>query len=173
LLIPGIVATFVLEKDNGKPMPRVSPVYIPFALLLILATLGGCSGSFQGIRIRTQAPNIDDAFRKISLAITTDGYTLDAVDLAKHSLATGWKELTFQELSEADKKLAQQKIEGRLLLRMDVRGQLYDIYLTPSLRYGSGNTASPGTVAGVHHPLWTKWERVTKQLVEQEVHEED
>jgi len=154
-------------------MHRGSLTHITFALLLILFMLGGCSGSFQGIRVRAQAPNIDDAFRKISLAITADGYALEAVDPVKHSLATGWKELASQELSESDKKMTQQKVEGRILLRMDVRGKLYDVYLTPTVRYGSGSTASPGTVAEVHHPLWAKWERVTKQLVEQEIHEED
>jgi hypothetical protein len=151
-------------------MHRRTPAYKTIALFLILAPLAGCGGSFQGIRVRAQAPNIDEAFRKISLAITTDGYTLESVDPVKHSLATGWKELAFQELSEGDKKLAQQKIEGRILLRMDVRGKLYDIYFTPTVRYATGASEN---AANVHHPLREKWEKVIRQLVELEAREED
>jgi hypothetical protein len=144
-----------------------------FALFLTLAAVGGCSGSFQGTKFRAQAPNIDDAFRRISLAITTDGYAFESVDPASHSFITGWRELTSQELSESDRKAGQQKIKGRIVVRMASRGKLYDIYLTPVVRYESGNMVTPETVPDRRHPFREKWEKVIRQLVELEAREED
>jgi hypothetical protein len=144
--------------------------FASIALLLNLAPFGGCSGSFEGIRVRSQAPNIDEAFRKISLAISADGYAFESTDPVKHILTTGWKEMTPLELSEVDRKLANRKVEGRIILQMDARGKLYDIRLTPTVRYGAG---TPESAANVHHPLREKWEKMIRQLVELEAREED
>jgi len=148
----------------------------PFAgiLLLFLALCGGCSTPFQGIKVRAQSPDIDDAFRKLSLAVTTDGYSIAAVDLIKHTLESGWRDLTPKELSDADRKTGNARIEGKVLLRLDARGKLYDIFLTPVLRYArEGGNPQQEIIAGVRHPLREKWEMVIARLIEKEAKEED
>jgi|WetSurMetagenome_2_1015567.scaffolds.fasta_scaffold59260_3 hypothetical protein len=143
-------------------------------LLLSLALGGGCSTPFQGIKVRAQSPGIDEAFRKLSLAVTTDGYTIASVDLIKHTLESGWKGLTPKELSDADRKTGNAKIEGKLMLRLDARGKLYDLFLTPVLRYSrEGESPQQEIIAGVRHPLREKWEMAIARLIEKETKEED
>jgi len=143
-------------------------------LFLLLALCGGCATPFQGIKVRAQSPDIDEAFRKLSLAVTTDGYSIASVDLIKHTLESGWRDLAPKELSDADRKTGNAKIEGKVVLRVDGRGKLYDIFLTPVLRYSpEGGNPQQEIIAGVRHPLREKWEMVIARLVEKEAKEED
>jgi hypothetical protein len=135
--------------------------------------LNGCAPAFQGIKFRAQSPNIDEAFRKITLALTTDGYTLAAVDPVSHTTESGWRTLTVKELSEADRSSGADSIEGRITVRLEVRGKLYDVFVTPEVRLTTGGKTGPGTIAGVRHPLREKWVTVLSRLVEREFKEED
>jgi hypothetical protein len=143
-------------------------------LLLFLAFFVGCTTPFQGIKVRAQSPDIDEAFRKLSLAVTTDGYSIASVDLIRHTLESGWRDLTLREISDADRKMGNTKIEGRVTLRLEARGKLYDLFLTPILRYSrEGGNPQQEIIAGVHHPLREKWEMVIARLTEKEAKEED
>ena len=141
-------------------------------LLLTTLLIAGCSSSFQGIKFRAQSPPIEAAFSKLSLAVTTDGYEIRSIDPARFSLSTSWRQLKEKEKSESDVKFAGQKIESQLTVRLERRGSLYDVSLTPSLRYSSPEKTRE-TVADVRHPLWEKWQRVLSSIVEREFKEED
>jgi hypothetical protein len=148
----------------------------PFAgiALLFLALLNGCTTPFQGIKVRGQSPDIDDAFRKLSLAVTTDGFTIAVVDPARHTLESGWRDLTAKEISDADRKAGNTKVEGKVTFHLDARGKLYDLFLTPGLRYSrEGGGPLQEIIAGVHHPFREKWEMVIARLIEKEAKEED
>jgi len=135
--------------------------------------LAGCGTPYQGIRFRVQYPNIDEGFRKMSLAASVDGYPMDAVDPLGRQFETGWKELKEEELSKEDRILPPASVQGKLVLRLETRGKLYDIFLTPSLRYARGEQGWEERIAPVAHPLRTKWERVAGTLLERESKEED
>lgn len=152
----------------------VNPASFVVIILLVLAFCSGCTAPFQGIRVRAQSPNIDEAFRKLSLAVTTDGYSIASVDPARHTLESSWRDLTNKEISDADRKTGHAKIEGRVTLRLDERGKLFDLFLTPVLRYSpEGGNPQQEIIAGIHHPLREKWEMVIARLIEREAKEED
>jgi hypothetical protein len=152
----------------------VNPAPFAGVVLLFLALLNGCTTPFQGIRVRAQSPAIDDAYRKLTLAVTADGFTLAAVDPARHTLESGWRELTAKEISDADRRAVNGKVEGKVMLRLEARGKLYDLFLTPVLRYTrEGGGPLQEIIAGVHHPLREKWEMVVTRLIEKEAKEED
>jgi len=151
---------------------------LPFLLFLGI-TLTGCSPAFQGIRMRIQSPPVDEAFRKISLALTTDGYVLSKVNPAAHQVETEWRDIKAKEVSEQDTLPAvlpaggqTGNIQSRILVRLEPRGKQFDIYLTPLLRYPGGD-AWEENIAGVKHPLRQKWERAITSLLEKEAKEED
>ena len=149
-------------------------IYIVVTLLSTGVSLfNGCAPAFQGIRFRAQSPNIDEAFRKISLAVTTDGYTLAAADPISHNVESGWRALTVKEMSDADRSSGADTIEGKITVRLEVRGKLYDVLVTPEVRMTAGGNVGPATIAGVRHPLREKWMTVLSRLVEREFKEED
>jgi hypothetical protein len=121
------------------------------AVFFLTIGLTGCSSSFQGIRMRIQSPPVDESCRKISLALTTDGYVLSKVDPVNHQVGM---------------------IQSRILVRLEPRGRLFDLYLTPLLRYFGGD-AWEGRIAGVKHPLRVKWQQALTRLLEKEAKEED
>ena len=137
-------------------------------VLLSLVALTGCSGTYQGIKVRAQAPPISDAFRKFSLAVTVDGYTIRKLDPEAFQLETEWRETKEKERSEIEKKNG-----GAALARIDLkiarRGSLYDVFLTPYLQSVEGRER----VAEFDHPLREKWRRVIKEIVQEEFREEE
>jgi len=148
-------------------------------LLFLGIALAGCSSSFQGIRMRIQSPPVEESFRKISLALTTDGYVLSKVDPAAHHVETEWREIKAKEMSEQDTVQLSLSagsgtgmIQTRILVRLEQRGRQFDLYLTPLLRYPRGD-AWEEKVADVKHPLRKKWEQVLTRLLEKEAKEED
>jgi hypothetical protein len=151
--------------------------------LLVLLFLGialtGCSPSFQGIRMRIQSPPVEESFRKISLALTADGYVLSKVDPAAHQLETEWRDIKPKETSEQDSLQVDLSaagrvgtIQSRILVRLEQRGRLFELYLTPFLRYPKGDVWEE-KIAGVQHPLRMKWEQVLTTLLDKEAKEED
>lgn len=132
--------------------------------------LAGCA-AFQGVRLRAVSPPIDDAFRKLSLAATVDSFQVTRADPFGHVLETGWRDLRAAEMSEDDRAFSGGRIECRLSIRLEERGKMYDLFLTPWLRYG-GEGKEP-IVAGAKHPLREKWEMALRRLVVVEMKEED
>lgn len=142
------------------------------SLLLIALTLAGCGASFQGIKFRAQYPTMEEAFRKVSLAITVDGYEIDSLTPSAFRLETKWREVKEKEMSQSDKTLGTSRIECRLALRMEARGKLFDVFCTPLLRYTLQDGSVRETIAGATHPLREKWEDVFRRLMEREQKEE-
>ncbi len=152
---------------------------LPLALLYLIIALTGCSPSFQGIRMRIQSPPVEESFRKISLALTTDGYVLSRVDPVTHQVETEWRDIKAKEASEQDTLRAvlpsagqAGNIQSRILVRLEERGRQFDLYLTPLLRYPRGDGWEEKT-ADVKHPLRKKWEQALTSLLEKEAKEED
>lgn len=125
-----------------------------------LAIVWGCAAPFQGIRVRADLPFIDDAFRKLTLALTLDGYELDLVDPSLRIVETKWK-----ELGETDRepKLAAPGVrqEGKVRIKLEGRGKFYDVFFTPSIR----TDASPERVCTPTERLWVKWETALHRLL--------
>lgn len=145
----------------------------PLLVLCVTALITGCSSSFQGIKVRAQAPSIDEAYRKLSLAASVDGYQVESVDPFKYALETQWRDVTEKEKADADRGIPSGSMQSRLSLRLERRGMLYDIQLTPYLRYKNADGSWKEVAAGVRHPLWEKWEKVIRTLVQKETKEED
>jgi hypothetical protein len=148
-------------------------------LIFLGIALTGCSSSFQGIRMRIQSPPVEESFRKISLALTTDGYILSSVDPAAHHVETEWRDIKAKEMSEQDTLQVSLSagsgtgmIQTRILIRLEQRGRQFDLYLTPLLRYPRGESWEE-KIAGVKHPLREKWERALTMLLEKVAKEED
>lgn len=129
----------------------------------------GCAPSSQGIKVRAQGPAIEEAFRRLSLAISVDGYPVERADPATFNLESGWKALTKVECG-ADTAGVDAVQEGRITLKMARRGALYDVILTPWVRT---QTQGSGTIAPPTHPLRIKWETVITRLIEREARDED
>jgi len=134
--------------------------------------LVGCSTPFQGLKVRVQSPPIEEAYKKLVLALQVDGYEMRDVNPGRFSLETSWRALKEKEKSEGDLKLTGTQIESKLTVRLERRGSLYDVFLSPSLRYHDGETLKE-VVAGIHHPLWEKWRAVLSALLQMEAREED
>jgi hypothetical protein len=149
------------------------------SLLFLGNALTGCSSPFQGMRMRIQNPPVDESFRKISLALTTDGYVLSKVDPVAFHVETEWRDLKAKELSEQDTLPAiapaaarPGMVQSRIVVRLEQRGRQFDLYLTPLLRHPKGDVWEERT-AGVKHPLREKWERAITSLLDKEAKEED
>ena len=118
--------------------------------------------------MRAQSPAMEEAYRKLSLALIADGYTLETANPTKHELATGWRAL--KEIEESASNIDQRNGgQSRIEVKMSQRGRLYNVVIIPMLRYGGGAEQ----VAGAHHPLMEKWQRIVRTLLENEYREED
>jgi hypothetical protein len=135
--------------------------------------LSGCGTPFQGIRFRVQSPPMEEAFRKISLAISVDGYEIASLAQSTFALETKWREAQPPELSGNDRTLRALHVECKLVLRMEARGKLFDVFCTPSVRHTMQDGTVSESVADSRHPLREKWEGVFRRLLEREQKEED
>ena len=135
--------------------------------LLWLAILGGCATPFQGIRVRADVPFIDEAFKKLTIALTLDGYEIESVDPGARIVETKWKELgeTDREPKLTDAGVRQ---EGKVRIRLEERGKFYDVFLTPSIRTGG----TPERVCNPTERLWVKWETALHRLLAIQAKEE-
>lgn len=150
-----------------------TPLKTPTLLLVLLwCTIAGCSSSFVGMKTRAQSPAIEEAYRKLTLAITLDGYEVAQIEPGKFSVETNWRALKEKEKSSSDLKPAGQDISAKVTIRLERRGALYDVFVTPVLRYGKGESARE-VIADPLHPLWEKWDRVVHSTVQKESKEED
>ena len=139
-----------------------------YATILVVGVLAGCASPYQGIKFRSTAPPIAEAYRSVTLALTVDGYTLRAVDPVNFNAETEWRILPAKEKPEASADTEQ---AARISLRMDERGKLYDVFLLPTVR----TIAGKDTVivpAPANHPLRLKWQRMLTTLLRKEQKEE-
>ena len=136
---------------------------------VVIIMFTGCAGSFQGIKMRAQSPSIDEAYRKISLAVSMDGYKVKTVDPAMFRLETEWRPLKQKEKSDQDLISVRDSVEAKIAFHIDRRGALYDVFLSPMLRYAGTREIVPD----VKHPLREKWEKVLRTVLQQEFKEED
>jgi hypothetical protein len=144
-----------------------------FTLCILVLLIAGCGSGFEGIKLRMQSPPIEEAFRKMTLAITTDGYEVGLITPGKHTLVTQWRVAKSQEIPASGLAAEVQRTECRLTVRMEERGKLFDVMLTPSLRYTMHDGTAREESAAPKHPLTEKWQKVMTQLMEKEQKEED
>ena len=137
-----------------------------------LLALAGCAPSFQGIKMRAQAPMIDVALKNVTLALTVDGYTIEKLDLSEFALETGWREMKQNERSPAEATLPAGSATSRITVKMARRGSLYDVFVTPWIRMAETGKDTL-QIAPINHPLRTKWEKVVSRLIEREARDED
>jgi hypothetical protein len=139
--------------------------------IVIATTLlnASCGPSFQGIKFRAEGPPIAEGYRSLTLALAVDGYTLLSADPQKYDAETDWRILNPKEKPQ---ELATMEQSGRLSLRMDERGRLYDVFLLLSIRTVTGRDTvinpAPAT-----HPFRLKWQRTLTTLLKKEQKEED
>ena len=122
--------------------------------------------------MRAQAPAAEETFKKFSQAVLVDGYTILSVSPQNLFVETDWRPAKDNEKSEAEKKLKGASIDAKVTIKLERRGMMYDVLITPSLRY-SGDGPEQQLVADIHHPLRTKWERVLSTFIQKEAKEED
>ena len=137
-------------------------------ILLSFLFVAGCAGTFHGIKVRTQSPSKEEAFRKLSLALTADGYEPGSVNAEKLQFMTQWRALKQNEQTEQERKSGGVSL-AQIELRVESRGSLYDIFLTPMIQSVEGEER----VTEVGHPLREKWQRIINELVQREAREED
>ena len=136
------------------------------ALLLPAVIFLGCAPSFQGIKVRAQAPSISEASRRIGLALRADDYGIEEGSALGLYHVSGWREL--KEVEKGDpEKTSQEKTEARIAARLEPRGTNYDIFITITLRNGE-SIYSPET----GHPIVVRWEKILREIVTLEAKEE-
>jgi hypothetical protein len=140
-----------------------------YATIFVVVVLTGCASPYQGIKFRSTAPPIAEAYRSVTLALTVDGYTLRAVDPVKFNAETDWRVLPPKEKPET---LSSTEQACRITLWMDERGKLYDVFLLPTIRTVTGGDTVVAP-APATHPLRLKWQRTLTTLLRKEQKEED
>ena len=135
-------------------------------ILLLAFCSAGCGSVFQGIKLRGESPSIEEAFRKLSIAVAADSFEITSMHPDKFSMETGWR-----QMKENEKRTVLGKAEDgtvRLLINLERRGRLYDVFLTTFVQ-----VKGTETVTGVGHPLTQKWKRILNTIVQRESREED
>jgi len=137
---------------------------------LILAVLltASCASSFRGLKVRVQSPSMSEAFRKLSLALRADDYEVETLDSEAFQVVTQWREMKKEEENEAEKKSGDPMLV-RIALRLEPRGTLYDVFLTPFVQSGRNDEMIPES----GHPLFQKWQRILNKILVREQREED
>ena len=142
-------------------------------ILLTAVLLAGCSTPFQGMKFRAQAPPIEEAFRKLSLAVTVDGYEIDQIMPSSFKIETKWRDAKEQEVFKGEKAVPESRTECKVSIRLEARGKMYDVLFTPALRRTSHDGKVTEEIVGWGHPLTEKWDGVFKRILDREQREED
>jgi hypothetical protein len=116
---------------------------------------------------------MEEAFQKLSLTITVDGYLIASVDPAQFRLETQWRDATGRERTDAERNIPVGGMQSRVSLHLERRGMLYDVFLTPYIRYSNTDGSWREVTASVRHPLRERWEKALKTLLQVETKEED
>ena len=140
---------------------------------VLLPVLAGCGTGSQGIKVRAESPSIDDAFRKLTIALQVDDYALRSVRPSEFSAGTEWRDAKEKEMTKKEKESPSGSVQCRVDLRLERRGQLYDIFVIPYLRTRSGAAGWVETPAESTHPLYVRWQQIITALVHKEHRDED
>ncbi len=139
------------------------------ALSLAIA-LSGCPDTLQGIRFRAKTPPIDEAYRKLAVALAADDYQITSTTPGLHRAETGWRDAKQNEMTAQEMMLGRGSVQTRVMVRLDQKGRSFEVSLTPLLRYREGDSWRE-RVADLTHPLWEKWMQIVNTLVEKEAQE--
>ena len=139
-------------------MQRIIPVFLLFIII-------GCTSSHTGLRVRAQTPAIEEAFRKLSLALNIDGFEINHIDAAHFFIETQWRDMKELEKGDGD-KMGNARV--KISLNLKQRGSMYDVLVSTSILIGTATT-----LPGVGHPLNEKWKRIVQSIVQKESREED
>lgn len=131
-------------------------------LLFLLILTAGCSTSFEGIRMRAQAPPLQEGARRLSLALRADNYQL--IESAGPGIETGWRRMTDSEKGKDEKGPI---LESQISAQLYQRGSLYDIFIIIRIRSGEEEYIPRAT-----HPLVEKWQKILGEIVQEEFREE-
>jgi hypothetical protein len=125
------------------------------------------------MKIRAQSPSVEEAYRKLSIALSVDDYRILSADPARFHAASDWRDAKEKERTKEEKKLPEGSVQCSVEFRMERRGMLYDIFLTPHLRHREPDGGWRASVAHATHPLYEKWQQIVGALVRKEAKEED
>jgi hypothetical protein len=139
-----------------------------FIGLAIAFVLSGCTLSFQGIKVRAEAPGTEEAYRLLAAAANAEGFTVRTVDPFRHSFETAWRDLRETEADPQDGR----RMQGKITVRVEARGLHSDVFITPRIR-GAQDSLSIGDVAPPTHPFRMRWQRVVRTVVTVESKEEE
>jgi hypothetical protein len=142
------------------------------SLIFLLVLAIGCSSSVHEIKVRAQSPRIEEAFRKLALAVTADGYEIDIANAESFALETKWKELTVKEVSSGNGYKSGKTVYAKLKILVARRGHFFDVIISPTLRYTEAETTQD-VLPELKHPLILKWTRILNTLVQRIEPEED
>lgn len=149
----------------------------PVVIAALLVGISACGPSPALIRFRAQRPTLQEAERKIRIALEADGYTVRAVAPAGSGSAGGrgvaadWKDLTEAEQGEVERGSGG-VAQGKVTVFLAPRGMLYDVegaVETRSITPRDTVVHAPDT----RHPLMQKWQRVLTNLLTPEERSED
>lgn len=122
-------------------------------LLLAVALAAVSCAPTSTLRIRAVAPGMDEAVRKVRIAMDLEGYEPGASSDPR-VVVTSWKE--------------EQSGASRITVGFVPRGRMYDVSLRVERRAGGGE----GSAVGREDPVFQKWEKLLHALLE-EVPRED
>lgn len=135
--------------------------------VLLFGILAGCASPVQGIKMRMQSPEIDEAFRKLVLAVRADDYDIERLNPGTYALETKWR--TAKEGERGMTGSSRDSVQVKLSIALSPRGPMYDLFLTPSLRQAGADSVM---VPPPPHPLVQKWNRILTTILDKESREE-
>jgi hypothetical protein len=142
-------------------------------LLAICLLVSGCSSQFEGIRMRAHTPGIDEAFRKIGIAVGLEGFQFTRNEPQSRILETAWRDLRKDERGRDEETPSGTPMQARLTVGVVSRGTMYDVLMGVYVRGADEQGIVRETAVPPGHPLAVKWQRILSALVERESKEED
>jgi hypothetical protein len=133
----------------------------------------GCAPQFEGIRMRAHSPGIDEAFRKIGIAVGLEGFQLTRNEPESHTLETAWRDMRKDERGPDEGTPSGTPMQARLTVGVVSRGMMYDVLIGVYVRGADERGVVRETAVPPGHPLAVKWQRILGALVERESREED
>lgn len=120
---------------------------IPRVLLLTAALAAVSCAPTSTLRIRAVAPAVDEAIRKVRIAMNLEGYGPGAASDPR-VVDTAWKE--------------EQPGASRITVGFVPRGRMYEVSLRVERRAGDGRESAVGR----EDPLFQRWEKLLHALLE-------
>jgi len=134
------------------------------AIALAIA-LASCLAPIEGIRFRAHTLPIDEAYRKLTIALTVDDYQISGTAPGLHRAETGWRDAKDKEMTAQELMLGRESVQTRVLIRLDQKGRSFEVYITPMIRYREGDSWRE-KVADATRRLWEKRMQTVTSVVE-------